>query len=66
MNTYEFRLEINTHEQLTYVSVPSHSKVTTVRKENLNQAVIEKTNAKVAEIKKDIVVYFQTKRMDRP
>ena len=65
-NTYDFRVEINSLEDLTYVSVPSHSKVTTVKKDKLNQAVIEKINANVADIKKDIVIYYQAKRMDRP
>jgi hypothetical protein len=35
-NNYEFRVEINSLEDLTYVSVPSHSNVTTVKKEKLN------------------------------
>ena len=35
-NTYEFRVEINSFEDLTYVSVPSHSNVTTVKKDKLN------------------------------
>jgi hypothetical protein len=48
------------------MSIPSHSKVTTVKKDQLHSAVIEKTNANVADIKKDVVIYFQTKRMDRP
>jgi hypothetical protein len=63
---YDFRVEINSIEDLTYVSVPSHSNVTTVKKDKLNKAVIEKKNAKVEDLKKDIVIYFQTRRMDRP
>ena len=31
-NTYEFRVEINSLEDLTYISVTSHSNVTTVKK----------------------------------
>ncbi len=65
-NTYNFRVELNSLEDITYVSVPSHSKVTTVKKDKLNQAVIEKVNANVSDIKKDIVIYYQTRRMDRP
>jgi hypothetical protein len=35
-NSYDFRVEINSIEDLTYVSVPSHSNVTTVKKDKLN------------------------------
>ena len=65
-NTYHFKVEINSIEDINYVSVPSHSKVTTVKKDKVNSALIEKINAKVADIKKYIVIYFQTRRMDRP
>jgi hypothetical protein len=33
---YDFRVEINSIEDLTYVSIPSHSNVTTVKKDKLN------------------------------
>ena len=47
------------------MSVPSHSKVTKVDKQ-VNSVLIEKTNADANELKKDLVVYFQTTKMDRP
>ena len=33
---YNFKVEINSLEDITYLSVPSHSKVTTVKKDKLN------------------------------
>ena len=65
-NSYDFRVEINSLEDLTYVSVPSNSKVITIKKDMLNQVVIEKIKADVADIKKDIIIYYQSRRMDRP
>ena len=70
---YSFKIEINTSNAITYVSVPSHSKVTKVTQDiaqpqsgHLQTVLIEKTNANASDLKKDIVVYFSTRNMDRP
>lgn len=70
---YTFRVEINTHKPLTYISIPSHAKVSKFSREtaepqakHAHSLLIEKVNANAADLKKDICVYFRLPQMDHP
>ena len=64
---YSFRITLNTQHPLTYVSMPSHSKILKLTEsEPSKQTIIEKLNANVNDLKKDITVYFRTQKMDSP
>jgi len=68
---YSLRVEINTQHRVYWVSVPYHSKVAKVKRAepqagHFESILIEKLNASTKNLKKDLIVYFRTAKMDRP
>ena len=65
-SNYTFKIDIDAFNPITYLSIPNHSKVTRTEDKTPTRVEILQLEGDASLMKKDLLVYFRTKQMDKP
>ena len=65
-SNYTFKIDINAINPITYLSIPNHSMVTRTEDKTPTRVEILQLEGNASLMKKDLLVYFRTKQMDKP